>query len=108
MKLIPLMFIFHPINCYFFFNNELSVYLKFSIIEKEDFIQETMNMDISAKLSIRLAISVPLSIEGHGAYMLNDDSTYGTKRLILSFQKISFIEEIPKQFYISKQEFLNE
>ena len=62
-----------------------------------------MNMDISASLSIRLALSIPLSIEGYGAYMLNDDSTTETQTLILSFQKTSFIEEIPKQFYINKQ-----
>ena len=60
-------------------------------------------MDISAKLSVHLAMSIPLSIEGYGAYMIDDDSTTDTKRLILRFEKLSFIEEIPKQFYAQKQ-----
>ena len=72
--------------------------------EKEDFVQETMMLDVEAKISIQLAMSIPVSVEGSAAYQMKEDSTSQTQSFILSFEKISHIHEIPKRSYMGKQE----
>ena len=72
--------------------------------EKEDFVQETMMLDVEAKISIQLAMSIPVSVEGSAAYQMKEDSTSQTQSFILSFSKISHIHEIPKESYMGKQE----
>ena len=71
--------------------------------EKEDFVQETMMLDVEAKISIQLAMSIPISVEGSAAYQLKEDSTSQTQSFILQFSKVSHIHEIPKVSYIGKQ-----
>lgn len=72
--------------------------------EKEDFVQETMMLDVEARISIELAMSIPVSIEGSAAYQMKEDKTSQTQSFILTFSKISHIHEIPKESYIGKQE----
>ena len=72
--------------------------------EKEDFVQETMMLDVEAKISIQLAMSIPVSVEGSAAYQMKEDSTSNTQSFLLSFSKISHIHEIPKESYMGKQE----
>ena len=76
--------------------------------EKEDFIQDTMMLDVEAKISIELAMSIPVSVEGSAAFQMKDDSTTQTQSFILEFSKISHIHEIPKESYIGMQEEFNE
>ena len=66
-----------------------------------------MNLAVSAKIKIELAMSIPIGIEGSAAFMMNDDSTSQTQSMILSLSKISQIQEIPKEAYLGRQEMLN-
>ena len=72
-----------------------------------------MSKHISGKLVIGFTLGIPLasmSIGGHASYAIQEDSMEETQNLILRFEKISFIEEMPHQFYLSKQfelKFLN-
>ena len=66
-----------------------------------------MNLAVSAKIKIELAMSIPIGIEGSAAFMMNDDSTSQTQSMILSLSKISQIQEIPKESYLGRQEMLN-
>ena len=72
--------------------------------EKEDFVQDTMMLDVEARISIQLAMSIPVSIEGSAAYQLKEDSTSQTQSFILKFLKISHIHEVPKEGYMGKGE----
>ena len=69
------------------------------MMEKEDFVQETMMLDVEAKISIKLAMSIPVSVDGSAAYQMNEDSTSHTHSFILEFNKVSHIHEIPKESY---------
>ena len=66
-----------------------------------------MNLEVSAKIKIKLAMSIPIGIEGSAAFMMNDDSTRQTQSMILSLSKTSQIQEIPKESYLDRQEMLN-
>ena len=66
-----------------------------------------MNLEVSAKIKIKLAMSIPIGIEGSAAFMMNDDSTRQTQSMILSLSKTSQIQEIPKESYLGRQEMLN-
>ena len=76
--------------------------------DKEDFVQETMMLDVEARISISLAMSIPVTIEGSAAYQMKEDRTSQTHSFILTFSKISHIHEIPKESYIGKQEKLKQ
>ena len=74
------------------------------MIEKEDFVQETMLLEIEASISIHLAMSIPVSIDGSAAYQMNQDSTSQTQSFILSFKKVSHIQEVPKTSYSEEKQ----
>ena len=61
-----------------------------------------MDMKISAKLSIKLAMDIPLDIEGSGRYQTDKDVSKSRHSFILSFSQTSHVEEIPKERYINK------
>ena len=75
--------------------------------DKEDFVDETMNLEVSAKIKIELAMSIPIGVEGSAAFTMNDDSTSQTQSMILSLTKTSQIQEVPKESYLGRQEMLN-
>ena len=77
--------------------------LQFNLIDKDQFIRETIDLKVSAKLSVKLAMNIPLEIEGSGRYQTQDDERKETHRLILSFHQTTHTEEIPKQKYMEKQ-----
>ena len=87
----------------------LIFFIQFSIIDREDFIHETMYKHFSGKLIVGLPLNVPgtLTIGGYAAYTIDTDSTTETQNIILRFEQISFIEEIQKQLYHPKQAKLN-
>ena len=62
-----------------------------------------MHLDVTAEVSIKLAMSIPIHVEGSAAYLMNEESTTDTQSFILSINKISFIHEIPKESYMGKQ-----
>ena len=72
--------------------------------EKDDFIQDHLEMDISAEIKIELSMSMPVTIEGAAAFRMNDDLTNHTQAFILHFQRTSQIQEIPREHFIGKQE----
>ena len=85
----------------------LSIFFQFSLQEKEQFVDETMNLEVSARIKIQLAMSIPIGVEGSAAFMMNDDSTSQTQSMILSLSKTSQIQEIPKESYLGRQDMLN-
>ena len=66
-----------------------------------------MNLEVSARIKIQLAMSIPIGVEGSAAFMMNDDSTSQTQSMILTLSKTSQIQEIPKESYLGRQEMLN-
>ena len=86
---------------------QISMFFQFSLQEKEQFVDETMSLEVSARIKIQLAMSIPIGIEGSAAFLMNDDSTSQTQSMILSLSKTSQIQEIPKESYLERQEMLN-
>ena len=79
--------------------------IKFKFQEKDEFIKETMNLDISGKLKIKLAMgSGTADINGDGAYAINEDASNKTHSMILTFKHVSYIEEVKTISYKKKQE----
>ena len=76
------------------------------MLDKEDFVDETMNLEVSARIKIELAMNIPISVEGSAAFQMNDDSTSQTQSMILSLTKTSQIQEVPKESYLGRQEML--
>ena len=64
-----------------------------------------MNLDISGKLKIKLAMgSGTADINGDGAYAINEDASNKTHSMILTFKHVSYIEEVKTISYKKKQE----
>ena len=62
-------------------------------------------MDISGSLKIKLALGgVDVNIDAAGAYKMNEDATTKTHSMILTFKKVSYIEEVRADSYDSKHE----
>lgn len=61
-------------------------------------------MDISGKLKIKLAMGGGTAdINGDGAYAMNEDATNKTHTMILTFEHVSYIEEVRTISYKKKQ-----
>ena len=63
-----------------------------------------MDMDISGKLKIQLAIgSGSADVNGSGAYKVNDDATNKTHSMILTFKQVTYIEEVRAESYTNNE-----
>ena len=62
-------------------------------------------MDISGKLKIQLVMSgTTANVDGAGAYKLNENATNKTHSMILTFKRVSYIEEVQATSYQNKQQ----
>ena len=62
-------------------------------------------MDISGELKIKLIMNggASIDIDGAGAYKMNENASNKTHSMILTFKRVSFIEEVRASSYENKQ-----
>ena len=61
-------------------------------------------MDLSASISIKLAMKIPVDIEGYAAFGMNNDATTHTHTMILTLKRETGSEEVNKEAYMDQQE----
>ena len=63
-----------------------------------------MQMDLSASISIKLAMKIPVDIEGYAAFEMNNDATTHTHSMILTLKRETGSQEVIKEAYMDQQE----
>ena len=61
-------------------------------------------MEMSASISLKLAMKIPVDIEGYAAFEMNNDATTHTYSMILTLKRETGSEEVIKEAYMNQQE----
>ena len=59
---------------------------------------------MSASISIKLAMKIPVDIDGYAAFGMNNDATTQTHFMILTLKRETGTEEVNKEAYMGQQE----
>ena len=59
---------------------------------------------MSASISVKLAMNIPINIDGYGAFSMNNEATSNTYSMLLTFRRDTATEEVKKEAYIGQQE----
>jgi len=76
---------------------------EFNYSSKDEKIKEIMHMDVSASISIKLAMKIPVDIDGYAAFGMNNDATTQTHIMILTLKRETGTEEVNKEAYMDQQ-----